>query len=707
MNADPDAARGPVGPPPSWAVLFFVVLTVACTWPLARDAQSYVQDRGDPLLEIAALAWGTHALVTPGAPLLTAPQHYPYRLTQMYQNSFFGQVPLFAPVWWATGNPVLAFQCTLLAALFLSGLCMWAYVRRLTNDSAAGLLAGAVFAFHQYRFRNLQHLQVQSIWWWPLALWGLEDFLATRRWRALTLLAIAGVAQVYCSVYMGAMLALVVGVRVLVELIAEPPRLRDRVLWRRALPALGVALALVAPLAVPYARVARQFPAVHDLQTIAHFSAAPRDYLRLGLSSVPYYWLRAREPWHFTFDQWVLFPGFVCVALAVYGVARTETVARAAGDPAAPTRRLAFGLVAVALVGVVLSFGPYLKLGGRASDLPLPALVLLEHLPGYRMFRVNTRFAFLLLPALSIGVGLAFRTIADRRGYDTRRRRRLFLAILAAFLLENWNAPVPTAAVPVGRSVPPVYRALAEAPDGGPILEVPFGRSLYEDIARVYFGLTHWRRLVNGYSTVVPPGYRELVELGERGPTDPLFHVLAAWDVRTLVVHYSDMGAPAVAQWRAAADRPDVQVRQTFPDSELWTLTTRPRLVDAPELALETREASAGGDALLRLHFTTPAGTVWRCPAPLGLRPATVTWQPIDSTAAVVEQHPRALLPLYAVWAQDAASDLHVPAPGVPGRYRVRVDCGVAVADVTVDVTPRRDAGEPDQTAGVPSPASA
>lgn len=685
MQPDP-LDRVPM-PPASWAVVCFLCLAVVCTWPLARDMRTHVQDRGDPLLEIALLSWATDAAHSPGRSVFDAPQFYPYHDTQVYQNSFLGQVPLFAPVYLATHNPVLAFEVTLLATLVLSGVCMWGYVRAATRNSYAGLLAGVVFAFHQYRFRNLQHVQVMSIWWWPLAVWALEDFLATRRWRSVLALGVAGVAQLYCSIYMGLMLLIIVVVRCLVEIVAEPTRLADRVLWRRGVFTLLYGSLALAPLVWAYVRVARQFPPVHDMDAIVQFSAAPRDYLRAGLSSVPYFHWRAGGPWTYTFDQHVLFPGLVASLLTLYGLVMSETVSRRVGGVGGFDRRRASALVLAATVGVILSFGPYLKLQGQATDMPMPALALFTHVPGYGVFRVNTRFAFLLLFALSVGAGRALATFTADRNLSREGQAGLCGLLTVLFLIENWNVPVPTEPVPVGANVPPVYAALAEPEAGsGPVLHVPFGRDLYEDVARVYYGLEHGRPMVNGYSTVEPPGYAQLATLAEVGPSPAFFAAAIACNTDTIVVHYDAMPPLEAERWRSVRGMGGVRVWRAFEEAvDVWRLEFAPPFLDHPQAALQVPALTAGQRVTGTMRFTIASPNSWRCPRPFGLRDATVTWQPMDS-GTFVERTARVLVPLFVVWTQPMEAAVTLDAPVQPGVYTLRVDCGVAVAETRVRV---------------------
>ena len=56
---------------------------------------------------------------------------------------------------------------------------MWLLVRELTGSSAAGVLAGTVFAFNEFfLIFELAHLQVLSAHWMPLALYGFRRYFA-------------------------------------------------------------------------------------------------------------------------------------------------------------------------------------------------------------------------------------------------------------------------------------------------------------------------------------------------------------------------------------------------------------------------------------------------------------------------------------------------------------------------------------------------
>src|SRR5213593_4612893 len=72
--------------------------------------------RSDTLLSVWTLAWGAHALATAPARFYDANTLFPTPRALTYSDHQLGVLPWFAPTYWLTDNPVLAYQL----ALFLS-----------------------------------------------------------------------------------------------------------------------------------------------------------------------------------------------------------------------------------------------------------------------------------------------------------------------------------------------------------------------------------------------------------------------------------------------------------------------------------------------------------------------------------------------------------------------------------------------------------
>jgi hypothetical protein len=133
---------------------------------------------------------------------------------------------------------------------------------------------------------------------------------------------------------------------------------------------------------------------------------------------------------------------------------------------------------------------------------------------------------------------------------------------------------VPAPLDPAG-PVAPIYERLRAATDSTAILaELPFGEPAYE-LRYMYAGLTHQRRLLNGYSGIFPASYR--ARLGPlRAPwNDPAAAWAALGPATHVVVHeeaWPPAQADAVRRW---LDEGGAECLATTSGGSLWRLPPR------------------------------------------------------------------------------------------------------------------------------------
>jgi len=196
----------------AWLVtLVFSVVTVAMTWPLASVLPTRIAaDVGDPVFACWVMMWtGGQVLrfLSGDFHALAAYWHgnifYPERLTIAYAEHLTPQMLQILPVFAITHNIVLAYNLLFLSAIVLSGVGMYLFIRELTGEPVAAVVAGAAFAFSPYRADQYAHIQVISSQWMPLALYGFQRYFATGRARALAGAAGAVVLQALsCGYYL-------------------------------------------------------------------------------------------------------------------------------------------------------------------------------------------------------------------------------------------------------------------------------------------------------------------------------------------------------------------------------------------------------------------------------------------------------------------------------------------------------------------------
>jgi hypothetical protein len=166
------------------------------TWPLAlglgRDVPG---DLGDSLLNLWILGWGAEnvpRLLTGQIALAdywNANIFHPEPLALSLSEHLFGQVIQIVPVYWLTGNLILAYNLLFITSFALSGFGMYLLVRDLLDEgpgfSLAAFIAGLIFAFLPFRIAQVAHIQSLSAQWMPFALYGFRRYTRTGHWQAL------------------------------------------------------------------------------------------------------------------------------------------------------------------------------------------------------------------------------------------------------------------------------------------------------------------------------------------------------------------------------------------------------------------------------------------------------------------------------------------------------------------------------------------
>ena len=451
------------------------ILFVLCV--LVQDQLQYpysVADHGDPLFSIWRIGWVLHQLVTDPARLFDANIFYPERLTLTFSDPIILPALTAAPLLALGVHPVVAYNALLLSGFWFSGIATYLLVERLTASAAAAFIAGLIYACYPYRFEHYGHLELQMTQWMPLGLLALHLFIATGRWQYAIALGLAGVAQLYSSMYYAVFFLLYASAVGVGLVLAHRPPLR-----RLILPALAGA-AVAAVLAVPLARafvVAEPLKAERTTDEIRFYSATPLDYFRWNRQSA--LWkdrILPPEP------ERALFPGVMPLVLAGIGIA----------PPLSPIR-LAYTIGL--LVALDCSFGY------NGAFYPL----LHRSFPPIRGLRVPARFSVIVGLTLSIFAGFGIRRVL---GWCRSRVARQGLIAAAAVLIaiEAWPA-LPR--VPVWKDPPPVYEALRGRSDVV-LAEFPVDENAVFNTPFMYFSIWHWQRSVNGYSGYVPESYDAL-----------------------------------------------------------------------------------------------------------------------------------------------------------------------------------------------------
>jgi hypothetical protein len=398
-------------------ILFFLALTALMLYPLSVRPATMVTDPGDPLMETWMLAWGARALFTDPLHFYDSNIFYPFPHSFAFSEAPVGAIPFSAPVWWITGNPVLAHNIAFLAAFFLS--CVGAYLltKKLTSSVIAGVFAGVIFAFPPYRFGHLSHLNLSSAYWMPVALLFLHLAFARGRWLYFLGFAGAFVFQCFCSIYYGFYFATAIALYLVYLAIFKRSRLSVGNIGKFAAVSLLAGIVLV-PFGLPFAIVSKEYGLVRGPREVKENSADLVDYLVASRSNVVYGPLT--QPLLKDRDERTLFPGLLPPLLALIGIwgltpSFGQNAPRPRSGPLPPRHTEGSGAdgvpgdrgyyVLLAAFAFLLSLGPRLQVGGKELELTLPYGLLYSYVPGFNAFRCPARFDVLVMLGLAVLAG--------------------------------------------------------------------------------------------------------------------------------------------------------------------------------------------------------------------------------------------------------------------------------------------------------------
>jgi hypothetical protein len=210
----------------------------------------------------------------------------------------------------------------------------------------------------------------------------------------------------------------------------------------------------------------------------------------------------------------------------------------------------------------LLTLGPIIHFNGREIAYG-PYLLLYLLVPGFDGLRVPARLVVMMHLAVSVLAGYGLAWLLGR--IQSSWKRRLLgsgFALLA--LMEYASFPISMPSVPVGRDFPQVYNWLAQQPGDFAILEIPLPtrpEEVFQDAPYVYFSTYHWKKLVNGYSGFIPPGYTRLYQELKGFPSEETLKrihqlgQLGQLGVRYVIIHLSYYPQPEREQIMALFSR--------------------------------------------------------------------------------------------------------------------------------------------------------
>jgi hypothetical protein len=531
------------------AFVYFVGMSIIMTYPLVWKMGTAAAGGGggDGTYFIWLVAWYQKALfqlkISPViAPTLNFPQGWNLATTDITPAMVALALPgslLFGPTW--------GFNFAMLLSFIISGWGMYLWVKHLTDDTFAGLVAGTVFAFLPFRMVHflVGHLSLAGTQWFPFFFWGLFDLLEQEKfsWKPVLMAGIAAGLIGMTSPYYVYMTILISGVFLLGFIIFKGyKRLKYAAFWKSMI-AFGLLAGLLVGLSMlPYLRLdAENGLASRSADYLNRYSASPTDYVIPSIKQ--FLWGKWIDNTFSPeiFQESTLYIGAVAFVLAVFAWIKRRHLRHP---------ELADIAILVAAAGFVLSLGIQLHwLGKIVVSLPrflqfilhlthmpviyLPAYYLFRYLPFFSKMRVMMRFGLFTLVFSSMLAGLGAYLLTKSASSKVKRWVGILLLVLVFidFYPGVLNDFRPT-------QVRPVDNWLAAQPNTGAMAQFPFSEESSQGL--VYDTLVNQKPFLGGYFNAnSPEQYTRILPVMNTFPSQKSVSLLKQLGVTYVVVDSS------------------------------------------------------------------------------------------------------------------------------------------------------------------------
>ena len=423
--------------------------------------------------------------------LLTRPRHlFDTEHCAPYENTLTFGIPMLTmgllgvPGYVAFGDIVPTYNSALVLWLLFAALAMYALVSEWTGSTAAGIVAGLLYAFHPTRLMDVAHPSVIDTTWIVLSLLFSQRLFSNGRWRDAVALSVSSGLLIGASFY--PFVAAVFLSLPYIPWLVIHYRLRKVQLAQLVFVALSIGLS-AAFVFGPYVE-ARE---ASDALRRSHFHYAA---------------------WSSYLPGRLLYPGLVLAALGL-AVPRKFAFSKMSGDPR-------WALVIGAVIVAVMAAGPYSNavfqqiVGPTEFAIPNFYGLLAQFVPGFDTIRGVSRFAFGVHIVLSLLAGIGASALIGRFGRGSGIASVVLVAAVGALTLlwpqivgfdrsTRWN----TLEIRPKAEDIRFFSDLAKLGNEGPILELPFEDGAYLLFVapdRILLSFYHERRTSSCFGSYTP-----------------------------------------------------------------------------------------------------------------------------------------------------------------------------------------------------------
>jgi hypothetical protein len=530
------------------ALVYFICLTIVMTYPLILHMGQIVGGKGgDGTYFVWLVRWYQKALFELKiSPFFDPYMNYPQGWNLVAEDNTPAMVALALPFSLLFGA-TCGYNFAMLLSFVLSGWGMYLWIRHLTKDGMAGLVAGTIFAFLPFHMAHfiIGHLSLSGTQWFPFYFWGLFDLLRQEKfsWKPVLMAGISAGLIGATSPYYIYMTVLISAVFLLGFIIFKGyKRLKEPVFWK-GLFSFGVLAAILVGISMlPYLTFNTQGGlASHSVDYVSEYSASPTDFV---IPSIKQFLWGDWVDNTFSPEYWqesTLYIGAVAFVLAVIAWLKR----RRSGCPELLNIALLVAISACILaLGInlhwlghnVTTLPRFLQSIFHRSDMPqiyFPGYYLFRFLPFFSKMRVMMRFGVFTLIFTSLMAGLGAHVVL--KGSPQKVRLWIGVILLVLVFVDFYPGIFTKFTTLDGR---PVDYWLAAQPDTGAVAQFPFKNDSSQ--GQLYNTLINQKPYIGGYfSANAPEQYDRIRPIMEEFPSSDSVKLLKELGVAYVVVDSS------------------------------------------------------------------------------------------------------------------------------------------------------------------------
>lgn len=520
------------------ALIIFAASSIYITFPLVLHIGDLATSTRDELLISWIQASVIKNLLQNPLGLFNGNIFFPYANTLAYSDLHFTSAIFSSLPVWLTGQPITAINFTLIFSLFALGFAAFLLTYHVTHDVFASIFAGLLIQFSPTTLDKNVHVQILAIEWVLLAVLFWLIFLKTKKMRYFVLALVFFILQTWNSFLPGYFILFSFTIVTLIFLRKNKKKLSFYFTKKHAL-LIFFSMLLIVPFVLPYYIVSKEFSYTRDIREAAHLSLQPEDLyypndltrLHALLQSI------SRNPLHPKNAEYkVGYLGAVFSLLTIvtllFSIKKRKTLSPVL---------LAF--IAIALFGLILSFGPVLHFDRKTVHLPfvvpLPYSIFYYVVPGFQGIRGVYRWEMLFVLFMAISSSIVLSLLTKR--FSVLKKRTLYSILFLLVILEY--QPMRFTSVPQVSAFPPIYHYLKTLPKDTVIVEMPIYNwnvmpYSTKELDRVYYSTFHQKKTVNGASGFSPPPWQTMaLRLLKDFPSMSTIQELRKIGVNYIVIH--------------------------------------------------------------------------------------------------------------------------------------------------------------------------